>query len=116
MSQYIQRFCEAGNRCNSLHLSERNMAEFAYGSLSRVTKGIYGPMDFDSIGHLLSKVSAYERLHPDLYAEKPQKPVAYFQTAEEESADEAEVAIIQWAKAAQALACQIGRASCRERV
>ena len=78
VNQYIQRFREAQNRCYSLHLSERNLAELAYGGLSRVTKGVYGPTDFDSIGHLLSKVSAYERLHPDMYAEKPRKPVAYF--------------------------------------
>ena len=78
MNQYIQRFREARNRCYSLHLSERNLAELAYGGLSRVTKGVYGPTDFDSIGHLLSKVSTYERLHPDLYADKPWKPIAYF--------------------------------------
>jgi len=51
-------------------LSEGNLLELAYGDLLRVTKGVYGPMDFDSIGHLLSKESAYERLHPNLYAEK----------------------------------------------
>ena len=62
--------------------------------LSRVTKGVYGPMDFDSISHLLSKVSSYERLHPDLYAEKPRKLITNFQTAEEESADEADVAMV----------------------
>ena len=78
MNQYIQRFREAWNRCYSLHLSERNLAELAYGGLSRVTKGVYGPTDFDSISHLLSKVSAYERLHPDLYVEKLRRPVNYF--------------------------------------
>jgi len=31
--------------------------------------------------------------------------VAYFQTAEEESADEAEVALVQWVKASQPLPC-----------
>ena len=62
-------------------------------------------MDFDSIGHLLLKVSAYERLHPDLYAEKPQRPVNYFQATEEESADEADVSVVQWAKASQPLPC-----------
>ena len=105
VSQYIHRFCEVRNRCYSLHLSEKNLAELAYGGLSRVTKGVYGPTDFDSIGHLLSKVSAYERLHLDLYAEKPRRPVAYFQAVEEESADEAEVAVVQWAKASQPLPC-----------
>ena len=95
MNQYIQRFHEAWNRCYSLHLSERNLAELAYGGLSRVTKGVYGPTDFDSISHLLLKVSSYERLHPDLYAEKPRKLITNFQTAEEESADEAEVMVVQ---------------------
>ena len=84
---------------------EKNLAELAYGGLSRVTKGVYGPTDFDSIGNLLSKVSAYERLHPDLYAERPCRPVAYFDATEEESADEAEVAIVQWARASQPLSC-----------
>ena len=105
MNQYIQRFHEARNICYSLHPSERNFAELAYGGLSRVTKGIYRTTDFDSIGHLLSKVSAYECLHPDMYAEKPQKPVAYFQATEEESADEADVSVVQWAKASQPLPC-----------
>ena len=94
VNQYIQRFREARNRCYSLHLSERNLAELAYGGLSRVTKGVYGPTDFDSIGHILSKVSACERLHPDLYADKPRKPIAYFRTAEEESADETDVSVV----------------------
>ena len=79
------------------------MVELACGGLSRVTKGIYGPKDFDSIGHLLSKVSTNECLHPDLYADKPWRPVVYFQTGEEKSADKADVAMVQWAKASQPL-------------
>jgi hypothetical protein len=81
------------------------LAEFAYGGLSRVTRGVYGLTDFDSIGHLLSKVSTYERLHPNMYAEKPRKPVAYFLANDEESADEADVSVIQLAKASQPLPC-----------
>ena len=40
-----------------------------------------------------------------MYAEKPRKPVAYFQATEEESADEADVSVVQWAKASQPLPC-----------
>jgi hypothetical protein len=77
------------------------LVELAYGGLSRVAEGVYGPTDFDSIGHLLSKVSACERL----YADKPRKPIAYFRTAEEESADETDVSVVKWAKASQPLPC-----------
>ena len=49
VNKYIQRFREARNRCYSLDLSERNLAELAYSGLSWVTKGVYGPTDFDSI-------------------------------------------------------------------
>ena len=105
VSRYIQCFREARNRCYSLHLSERNLTELTYGGLSRVTKGVYGLTDFDSIDHLLSKVSAYEHLHPNLYAEKPRRPIAYFQASKEESAEEAEVAVVQWVKASQPLPC-----------
>jgi len=46
-----------------------------------------------------SILTSMQRSRKDLY------PVAYFQAAEEESADEAEVVVVQWAKASQPLSC-----------
>ena len=79
--------------------------ELAYGGLLRPTKNAYGPADFDSIDTLLSKVSAYERQHQEAYQEKYRKPISYLHANEEGSADEADVAVVQWARGAQPIPC-----------
>ncbi|WVZ93616.1 hypothetical protein U9M48_039581 [Paspalum notatum var. saurae] len=57
--KYIQQFRELRNQCYSLYLNERILAQIAYNRLKRSVMAVYGPTDFDSIGHLVSKVSAY---------------------------------------------------------
>ena len=68
--KYIQRFRELRNRCYSLHLDERILAQIAYNGLNKAIKTVYGSTNFDSIGHLVSKVSAYERSHPEVLQER----------------------------------------------
>jgi len=62
--QYIQRFREIRNICFSLQLPEKALAELAFKGLNKVFKIAYGPNDLESVGHLVSKVAAYERSHP----------------------------------------------------
>ena len=72
--------------------------ELGYGGLLRPTKNAYGPGDFYLIGTLLSKVSAHERQHPEVHQEKYRKPISYLHANEEGSTDEADVAVVQWAR------------------
>ena len=67
VQKYIQRFHELRNRCCSLHLVERFLAELAYKGLNEAVKAAYGLTDFESVSHLVSKDSAYERSHPEVF-------------------------------------------------
>jgi hypothetical protein len=53
----------------------------------------------------LSKVLAYECQHQEAYQEKYRKPISYLHANEEGSADEADVAVVQWAREAQPIPC-----------
>ena len=53
------------------------MAELAYNGLAKQIKTIYGPTDFESVDQLVSKVSAYERAHPEFLRNKQKKLVNF---------------------------------------
>ena len=106
VSQYIQRFCEIKNRCYLLQLSERNLAELAYNGLAKQIKTIYGPTDFESVDQLVSKVSAYERAHPEFLRNKQKKLVNFVLPKDEGTTEDQDAFLVQWTKASKPLHCQ----------
>lgn len=58
--EYIQRFRDIRNRCYSLSLSDEQLADLAFQGLSAPIKDRFFFHEFDSLTHLIQKVSAYE--------------------------------------------------------
>ena len=105
MGQYIRRFREIRNKCYAINLPEKSLAELAYGGLLKPIKTIYGPTDFESIGHLVSKVSAYEHMHLESFQDKQKWGVFMTDPRDDDSSDNPKVALVQWAKTNQPFSC-----------
>ncbi|KAK1629252.1 hypothetical protein QYE76_003567 [Lolium multiflorum] len=98
VSEYIQRFRTVKNRCYSVRLSEKEAVELAIAGLSAPLKDLTFQADYNSLAHMVQKLTSYEQRHPELYQDKF-KRVALVETEEDEdSAEDQEVAVAEWAR------------------
>jgi hypothetical protein len=58
--EYIQRFREVRNKCYSLSISHAELADLAFQGVLAPIKERFATCEFDSLSHLLHKVSAHE--------------------------------------------------------
>ena len=108
VSEYIQRFRDVKNKCYTLRLTEKETTDLAFQGLAHQAHEIFGSHEFESIGQILYKLSAHERLYPDLYQEKLRKPITYIQPCSnsEISEDEHDVNVAEWARGAHPAPCR----------
>ncbi|KAK1632555.1 hypothetical protein QYE76_006870 [Lolium multiflorum] len=83
VSEYIQRFRTVRNRCYSVRLSEKEAVELAVAGLSTPLKDVTFQAEYNSLAHMVQKLTAYEQRHPELYQDK-YKRVALIETDEDE--------------------------------
>ncbi|KAK1684874.1 hypothetical protein QYE76_045722 [Lolium multiflorum] len=105
VSEYIQRFRTVKNRCYSIRLSEKEAVELAIAGLSAPLKDLTFQADYNSLAHMGQKLTSYEQRHPELYQDKF-KRVALVETEEEDSAEDQEVAVAEWARGAVPVSCK----------
>jgi hypothetical protein len=67
VEEYIQHFREVKNRCYSTHISEKEAVELASLGLLKPTKDLAFLLEFNSLAHLVQKLTTYEQRHPELY-------------------------------------------------
>jgi hypothetical protein len=67
MSEYIQRFREVKNRCYSTRISEKEVVELVSLGLVKLIKDLVFQLEFNSLAHLVQKLTSYEQRHPELY-------------------------------------------------
>ncbi|KAK1650269.1 hypothetical protein QYE76_068074 [Lolium multiflorum] len=70
VSEYIQRFRTVRNRCYSVRLSEKEAVELAVAGLSAPLKDVTFQAEYNSLAHMVQKLTAYEQRHPELYQDK----------------------------------------------
>ncbi|KAK1664830.1 hypothetical protein QYE76_052989 [Lolium multiflorum] len=87
VSEYIQRFRTVRNRCYSVRLSEKEAVELAIAGLSAPLKDVTFQADYNSLAHMVQKLTSYEQRHPELYQDKF-KRVALVETEEDEDSAE----------------------------
>ena len=75
-SKFIQRFREVRSHCYSLNLSDGQLAELALQGMSPLIKENFDGQEFESLVHLVQKVSAFENQHCALRKEKYLKGTA----------------------------------------
>ncbi|KAK1613424.1 hypothetical protein QYE76_037097 [Lolium multiflorum] len=98
VSEYIQRFRTVRNRCYSVRLSEKEAVELAIAGLSAPLKDVTFQADYNSLAHMVQKLTSYEQRHPELYQDKF-KRVTLIETGEDEdSAEDQEVAVAEWTR------------------
>ncbi|KAK1667434.1 hypothetical protein QYE76_055593 [Lolium multiflorum] len=81
--EYIQRFRTVRNRCYSVRLSEKEAVELAIAGLSAPLKDVTFQADYNSLAHMVQKLTSYEQRHPELYQDKF-KRVALIEMEEDE--------------------------------
>ncbi|KAK1614746.1 hypothetical protein QYE76_020263 [Lolium multiflorum] len=106
VSEYIQRFRTVRNRCYSVRLSEKEAVELEIAGLSAPLKDVTFQADYNSLAHMVQKLTSYEQRHPELYQDKF-KRVALIETGEDEdSAEDQEVAVAEWTRGAKPVSCK----------
>ncbi|KAK1603554.1 hypothetical protein QYE76_016567 [Lolium multiflorum] len=105
VSEYIQRFRTVRNRCYSVRLTEKEAVELAVAGLSAPLRDVTF-QEYNSLAHMVQKLTAYEQRHPELYQDK-YKCVALIETDEDEdSAGDQEVAVAEWTRGAKPVSCK----------
>ena len=74
--EFVQRFRELRSRCYSLNLSNGQLAELALQGMSPLIKDKFDGQKFESLAHLIQRVSAFESKHWSLCKEKYLKGTA----------------------------------------
>ncbi|KAK1629918.1 hypothetical protein QYE76_004233 [Lolium multiflorum] len=106
VSEYIQRFRTVRNRCYSVRLTEKEAVELAVAGLSAPLRDVTFQAEYNSLAHMVQKLTAYEQRHPELYQDK-YKRVALIETDEDEdSAGDQEVAVAEWTRGAKPVSCK----------
>jgi recombinational DNA repair protein (RecF pathway) len=70
VAEYIQRFREVKNRCYSTCISEKEAFELATLGLLKPIKDLVFQLEFNSLAHLVQKLTTYEQHHPELYQDR----------------------------------------------
>jgi len=97
-SKFIQRFREERSYCYSLNLSNGQLAELAFQGMSPLIKEKFDGQEFESLAHLVQRVSAFESWHQSLCKEKYLKGTAAMSDSYDADSDEddPEVATAEW--------------------
>jgi hypothetical protein len=101
IAEYVQRFRDVKNRCYSTRITEKEAVELASLDLAKPIKDMDFQLDFNSLAHLVQKLTSYEQRHPDIYQDKFKRQITLVDTEDaEDSGEEQEVAVTEWTRGA----------------
>jgi hypothetical protein len=64
-------------------------------------------LEFNSLAHLVQKMTVYEQRHPELYQDKFKRQVVMVDAVDsEDSGDDQEIAVVEWARGAKPVSCK----------
>ncbi|KAK1601551.1 hypothetical protein QYE76_037200 [Lolium multiflorum] len=107
VSEYIQRFRTVRNRCYSVRLNEKEVVELAALGLAAPLKDLALQTEYNSLAHMIQKLTLYEQRHPELYQDKfVKRPIALVETADVEDSEDQEVAVAEWTRGAVPVSCK----------
>jgi hypothetical protein len=67
VTKYIQCFREVKNQCYSNRITEKEAVELASLGLAKPIKDMGFQLEFNSLAHLVQKLTSYGPRHPDIY-------------------------------------------------
>jgi hypothetical protein len=107
VAEYIQRFREVRNRCYSTRILEKEAVELASLGLVKPIKNLVFQLEFNSLAHLVQKLTSYEQHHPELYHDRFKRQVTLIDAEDaEDSGDDQEVAVAEWTRGANPVSCK----------
>jgi hypothetical protein len=107
VSEYIQCFREVKNRCYSTRISEKEAVELASLGLVKPIKDLVFQLEFNSLAHLVQKLTSYEQHHLELYQDMFKRQVTLIDAEDaEDSRDDQEVAVVEWTQGANPMSCK----------
>jgi t-SNARE complex subunit (syntaxin) len=96
VADYIQRFRKVKNRCYSIQISEKEAVKLATLGLVKPTRDLVFQLEFNSLAHLVQKMTIYEQRHPELYQDKFKRQVIMVDAEDsEDSEDDPEIAVVE---------------------
>ncbi|KAK1609148.1 hypothetical protein QYE76_032821 [Lolium multiflorum] len=107
VSEYIQRFRTVKNRCYSVHLTEKEAVELAVAGLAASFKDLTFQVEYNSLAHMVQRLTLYEQRHPELYQDKFKRAITLVNADEDEdSAEDQEVAVAEWTRTPVPVSCK----------
>ncbi|KAK1627083.1 hypothetical protein QYE76_001398 [Lolium multiflorum] len=107
VSEYVQRFRTVKNRCYSVHLTEKEAVELAVAGLAASFKDLTFQVEYNSLAHMVQRLTLYEQRHPELYQDKFKRAISLVNADEDEdSAEDQEVAVAEWTRTAVPVSCK----------
>jgi hypothetical protein len=105
--EYIQRFREVKNQCYLTRITEKEAVDLASLSLAKPIKDMGFQLEFNSLAHLVQKLTSYEQRHLEIYQDKFKRQIALVDTEDaEDSEEEQEVAVTEWTQGANLVSCK----------
>jgi hypothetical protein len=99
MAEYIQRFREVKNQCYSTRISKKEAVKLASLELVKPIKDMVFQLQFNSLAHLVQKLTSYEQRHPELYQDRFKRQVTLINAEDaEDFGDDQEVAVAEWTR------------------
>jgi hypothetical protein len=96
VAEYIQCFREVKNQCYSTRIIENEAVELASLDLAKPNKDMGFQLEFNSLVHLVQKLTSYEQRHPEIYQDKFKCQITLIDTKDaEDSGEEQEVAVVE---------------------
>jgi hypothetical protein len=75
--------------------------------LSKPMKDMGFQLEFNSLVHLVQKLTSYEQRHPDIYQDKFKRQITLVDTEDaEDSGEEQEVAVTEWTRGENPVSCK----------
>jgi hypothetical protein len=69
--------------------------------LAKLIKDMGFQLEFNSLAHLLQKLTSYEQRHPEIYQDKFKRQITLIDKEDvEDSGEEQEVAVAEWTRGA----------------
>jgi hypothetical protein len=99
--EYIQRFREVKNQCYLTRITEKEAVDLASLSLAKPIKDMGFQLEFNSLAHLVQKLTSYEQRHLEIYQDKFKRQITLIDTEDaEDFREEQEVAVAEWTQGA----------------
>jgi hypothetical protein len=107
MAEYIQRFREVKNQCYSTRISEKEAVELASLGPVKPIKDLVFQLVFNSLAHLVQKLTLYEQRYQELYQDRFKHQVTLIDAEDtEDSEDDQEIAVAEWTRGANPVSCK----------